>query len=393
MSHIPYGKQFIDKADIAAVKEVLESDWLTQGPAVVSFENKLKETCRANHAVAVSSATAALHIACLALGLGEGDSLWTSANTFVSSANCGLYCGASVDFIDIELDHYNMCTKALEKKLIQAEKESKLPKIVIPVHFSGQSCDMKAIKKLSDKYGFYIIEDASHAIGASYNEKPVGCGEFSDITVFSFHPVKIVTTGEGGAAVTNSPDLYEKLTRLRTHGITRDPDQLQANHGPWYYEQLELGYNYRMTDMQAALGCSQLLKLEGFIKKRHDVFNHYANLLKDLPLQLPKHNDDGCSALHLYPVLVKDKQKHKALFEYLRNKHVGVNLHYIPVYKQPYYQQLGFSYDYCPNAEYYYERAVSLPMYPLLDQEQLAQVKGIIEDFYEVSVGDSTVRA
>ena len=393
MSFIPYGKQFIDESDIAAVKEVLESDWLTQGPAIARFENKLKESCLANHAVAVSSATAALHIACLALGLGEGDYLWTSANTFVASANCGLYCGASVDFIDIELDHYNMCVAALEEKLIRAEKEGKLPKIVVPVHFAGQSCDMKAIKKLSGKYGFYIIEDASHAIGAYYNEKPVGCGEFSDITVFSFHPVKIVTTGEGGAAVTNSSDLYEKLARLRTHGITRDPNKLQSNHGPWYYEQLDLGYNYRMTDMQAALGCSQLYKLNEFIKKRQDIFNHYASLLKDLPLDLPKHNDDSYSALHLYPVLVNDKKKHKLLFEHMRKNNIGVNLHYIPVYKQPYYQQLGFSCDYCPNAEHYYERAISLPMYPLLKQEQLDQVKCIIEDFYEISVGDSTVRA
>lgn len=376
MSFIPYGKQFIDGADIAAVKEVLKSEWLTQGPAIARFEVKLKETCHANHAVAVSSATAALHIACLALGLGQGDYLWTSANTFVASANCGLYCGALVDFVDIELTHYNMCAKALEKKLIQAEKEGKLPKIVIPVHFAGQSCDMKAIKKLSDKYGFHIIEDASHAIGAYYNDKPVGCGKFSDITVFSFHPVKIVTTGEGGAAVTNSSDLYEKLVRLRTHGITRDANQLQSNHGPWYYEQLDLGYNYRMTDMQAALGCSQLNKLEDFIKKRHNIFNHYASLLKDLPLELPKHNDDSYSALHLYPVLVNDKKKHKLLFEHMRKNNIGVNLHYIPVYKQPYYQQLGFSYDYCPNAEYYYERAVSLPMYP----KMLVAEQNVISD-------------
>ena len=393
MSFIPYGKQFVDQSDISAVKEVLESDWLTQGPAIPRFENVLKECCNANHAVAVSSATAALHIACLALGLGEGDCLWTSANTFVASANCGLYCGASVDFVDIELDHYNMCAKALEKKLIQAEKDGKLPKIVIPVHFAGQSCDMQAIKKLSDKYGFYIIEDASHAIGAGYNEKPVGCGEFSDITVFSFHPVKIVTTGEGGAALTNNLELYERLVRLRTHGITRNNDQLNDNHGPWYYEQIDLGYNYRMTDMQAALGVSQLNKLRDFITKRHQIFNQYKTILKDLPLQLPKQSKHGHSALHLYPVLVEDAKKHKLLFEHIRKNNIGVNLHYIPVYKQPYYQQLGFSYDYCPNTEYYYERAISLPMYPLLNQEQLAQVKCVIEDFYGISVGDSTVRA
>ena len=393
MSYIPYGQQSVDQSDISAVKDVLESDWLTQGPAIDRFENKLKEICHANYSVAVSSATAALHIACLALGLGEGDYLWTSANTFVASANCGLYCGASVDFVDIEIDYYNMSVQALEHKLIQAEKKGKLPKIVIPVHFAGQSCDMKGIRKLSNKYGFYIIEDASHAIGAYYNDKPVGCGEFSDITVFSFHPVKIVTTGEGGAALTNNPDVYEKLIRLRTHGITRDPHHLQNNHGPWYYEQLELGYNYRMTDIQAALGCSQLNKLEGFVKKRHDLFNHYSNLLSNLPLELPKHNDHSYSALHLYPVLVNDKEKQKPLFEYMRNNNIGVNLHYIPVYKQPYYQQLGFPYNYCPNAEYYYESAVSLPMYPLLKQEQLDQVKCIIEDFYEISVGDSAVRA
>lgn len=390
---IPYGRQFIDDSDIQAVKDVLKSDWLTQGPAIDRFEDKLKEVCQAQHAVAVSNATAALHLACLALGLKEGDYLWTSANTFVASANCGLYCGASVDFVDIELEYYNMSIEALEAKLVQAEKEGKLPKIVIPVHFAGQSCDMKAIKKLSDKYGFYIIEDASHAIGARYQGQPVGCGKHSDITIFSFHPVKIITTGEGGVALTNNSYLYGKLVRLRTHGITRDREQLCDDHGPWYYEQLELGFNYRMTDMQAALGCSQLNKLEDFIAKRHVILGQYEHLLSELPLNLPKQCSNSHSALHLFPVLLEDPGERKTLFSYLRENKIGVNVHYIPVYKQPYYQKLGFAYDYCPNAEYYYARAISLPMFPLLKEAQLLKIKNAIGSYYEVSVGHSTVRA
>lgn len=390
---IPYGRQCIDQSDLDAVYNVLNSDWLTQGPKIKCFEEKLQSICGAQYSVAVSSATAALHIACLSLGLGSGDYLWTSANTFVASANCGLYCGASVDFVDIEPDYYNMSVEALEGKLIQAEQEGKLPKIVIPVHFAGQSCDMKAIKKLSDKYGFYIIEDASHAIGATYDGLPVGCGKYSDITVFSFHPVKIVTTGEGGALLTNSHNLYEKLIRLRTHGITRDKRYLSDDHGPWYYEQIELGYNYRMTDLQAALGCSQISKLSDFIKKRHGVLGRYEDLLKDLPVKLPRQCPDGHSSLHLYPILLEEENKRKNLFEHMRAHNIGVNVHYIPVYKQPYFQKMGFAYDYCPNAEDYYSRVISIPMFPTITEEELDIIKNTIGHYYESSVGDCAVRS
>ena len=393
MNFIPYGRQDISQEDIKAVVDVLHSDWLTQGPAIKRFEEALSEMTGASYAVALSNATAALHVSCLALGLGPGDYLWTSPNTFVASANCGLYCGAKIDFVDIDLETYDISVEALEEKLIEAEKCGKLPKIVVPVHFAGQSCDMQAIKRLSVKYGFYIIEDASHAVGGRYCDKPVGCCEYSDITVFSFHPVKIVTTGEGGVALTNNQELYEKLQRLRTHGITRDERFLHNNHGGWYYEQLELGFNYRMTDIQAALGYSQLARIKEFIEKRHQIYDYYAVALKDLPLTLPLQYVECYSALHLYPVLVSDPALHRSLFDHLRANKIGVNLHYIPVYKQPYYQSLGFDYDYCPNAEYYYQRAISLPMFPGLDLNMVARIAKLIEKYYETSTRDSAIRA
>ena len=381
--NIPYGRQNISQSDIDSVYEVLQSDWLTQGPSITRFEEQLQSNFDVRFATVVSSATAALHIACLSLGLKEGDYLWTSANTFVASANCGLYCGALVDFVDIELDNYNICIDALEDKLIKAEKEGKLPKIVIAVHFSGKSCDMHAIKELSNKYGFHIIEDASHAVGATYDNGLVGSCKYSDITVFSFHPVKIITTGEGGVALTNNPITHEKLTRLRSHGITRNKDQLNENHGAWYYEQHHLGFNYRMTDIQAALGSSQLVKLNTFLERRHHIHNEYSKLLDKFPLKLTKKSDVRGSSLHLYPVLVDDPSDRKPLFDYLRKNNIGVNVHYIPVYKQPFFQSLGFSYDYCVNAEFYYQREISLPMFPGLTQQDLQRVKEVIDGYFE----------
>jgi UDP-4-amino-4,6-dideoxy-N-acetyl-beta-L-altrosamine transaminase len=382
MTFIPYGRQQVDESDIEAVVSVLKSNWLTQGPAIEQFEKSITSQCGSNHAVAVSNGTAALHLACLALDLGPGDYLWTSPNTFVASANCALYCGASVDFVDIELDYYNMSVSALESKLIEAEKIGRLPKVVVPVHFSGQPCDMKKIKQLADKYGFYVIEDASHAIGAQYEGSPVGNCKYSDMTTFSFHPVKIITTGEGGAVTTNNNELHQKICELRTHGITRDQSKLNSNRGPWYYEQHNLGYNYRMTDIQAALGCSQLNKLDDFIQRRHEVYDKYTKLLSGLPIKQPKLNKKNHSALHLYPVLVDDPSERRVLFEHMRENNIGVNVHYIPVYKQPYYQSLGFSDGYCENAEYYYARELSLPMYPGLKKTDLRVIVDAVGSFF-----------
>lgn len=367
---IPYGKQNITQADIDSVVDVLKSDWLTQGPLVPRFESSVASSVGAQHAVAVNSATSALHIACRALELGPGDWLWTSPNTFVASANCALYCGAQVDFIDIDPLTYNMCAKQLAIKLEVAEKEGKLPKVVIPVHFSGQSCDMQAIFDLSKKYGFKVIEDASHAIGGKYKGKPVGNCQHSDITIFSFHPVKIVTTGEGGVAVTNDADLCKKMKQLSGHGITRDKDiMIEHPDGPWYYEQQMLGYNYRMTDMQAALGVSQLTRLEAFISQRHEIACSYDELLKDSPMILPYRDKSAYSAFHLYVIrlcLSDIKLSRLEVFEQLRASGIGVNIHYIPVYLQPYYQAQGFTNGYCKAAEAYYEEAISLPMFPTL---------------------------
>lgn len=378
MAVIPYGRQDINQADIDAVVQVLQSDWLTQGPNLPAFEQAVLKVCGGKYAIATNSATSALHIACLALGLEAGDYLWTSPNTFVASANCALYCGANVDFIDIDPRTYNLCPQKLEEKLIEAKKHNKLPKIVIPVHFAGQSCDMEAIHKLSQEYGFSIIEDASHAIGGSYQGNSIGNGQYSDITIFSFHPVKIITTAEGGMAVTNNPQLAEKLGLLRSHGITREPHLMtEPMHGPWYYQQVELGFNYRMTDMQAVLGVSQITRLKEFIEKRHALAAYYDQQLNALPITLPWQHPDTYSAYHLYVIrlkLAEIKFSHKEVFEALRASNILVNLHYIPVYNQPYYQKMGFRQGYCPNAEQYYQEAISLPMYSSLTEQQQDKV-------------------
>jgi UDP-4-amino-4,6-dideoxy-N-acetyl-beta-L-altrosamine transaminase len=371
---IPYGRQSLDQADIDAVVEVLESDWLTQGPTIERFEAAMAERCEAGFGVAVCNATAALHIACLAAGLGEGDWLWTSPNTFLASANCGRYCGADVDFVDIDPLTWNLDVNALKHKLESAEREGKLPKVLVAVAFSGQSCDMRAIAELSRRYGFVVIEDASHAVGASYAGRPVGCGEYADMTVFSFHPVKIVTTGEGGLVLTNSPERAEHLRRLRSHGMTRDPVQMDApSHGPWYYQQVELGFNYRITDMQAALGLSQLNKLDGFLARRRQLVARYQALLADLPLTLPTPQPEAESAWHLYVVRLQTERlqhSHRQIFEGLRAAGIGVNVHYIPVHLQPYYRDLGFAAGDFPQAEAYYAQAISLPLFPAMTDEQ-----------------------
>lgn len=371
---IPYGRQDIQQGDIDAVISVLNSDFLTQGPQIPAFEQSVLAVCQARYAIAVNSATSALHIACLALGLGEGDWLWTTPNTFVASANCGLYCGAQVDFVDIDPRSYNLCATELEKKLIVAEQAGKLPKIVIPVHFSGQPCDMQAIYALSKKYEFNIIEDASHAIGGKYQGKPIGNGRYSDITVFSFHPVKIVTTAEGGMAVTNSAELADKLSLLRSHGITRDESLMtQPTDGPWYYQQIDLGFNYRMTDIAAALGTSQLKRLDQYVTQRHAIAAKYNDALANLPLTLPLQHSTSYSAYHLYVIrlqLDKINKTHLEVFKSLREVGILVNLHYIPVHMQPYYQDIGFEQGQFPHAEQYYKEAISLPMYPTLTDAQ-----------------------
>ncbi|GAA0556752.1 UDP-4-amino-4,6-dideoxy-N-acetyl-beta-L-altrosamine transaminase [Halomonas salifodinae] len=373
---IPYGRQDIQQADIDAVLEVLQSDFLTQGPMVPRFEQAVAEKVGARHALAVNSATSALHIACLALGLGEGDWLWTTPITFVASANCGRYCGAQVDFVDIDPRTYNLSPEALEAKLERAEVEGRLPKVVVAVHLCGQPCDMQAIHALGQRYGFRIIEDASHAIGGKYQNEYIGSGRYSDVTVFSFHPVKIITTAEGGMALTNDNDLASRMNLLRSHGVTRDPTLMTCvPDGPWYYQQVDLGFNYRMTELQAALGLSQLERLDSYVARRHELSQYYSELLKDLPLTLPWQHPDGYSGLHLYVIrIVGDEKKHKAVFESLREQGVGVNLHYIPVHTQPYYMNMGFSAGDFPEAEAYYADAISLPMFPTMTEKQQEKV-------------------
>jgi UDP-4-amino-4,6-dideoxy-N-acetyl-beta-L-altrosamine transaminase len=378
VEHISYGRQDISEADIQSVVDVLRSDWLTQGPAVPRFEQSVAQYCGAEHALAMNSATSALHVACLALGLGRGDWLWTSPNTFVASANCGLYCGAQVDFVDIDSRTYNMSVSALEEKLISADRQGKLPKIIIPVHFAGQPCEMKGMRKLAERYGFKIIEDASHAIGGKYLDEPIGNSRYSDITVFSFHPVKIITTAEGGMAMTNNAELATRMALLRSHGITRDPAQMtHAADGPWYYQQIALGYNYRMTDMQAALGVSQMARLNEFVTRRHILAAQYDELLSVFPVVIPWQHPDTYSGLHLYPIRLILKElvaSHREVFASLIAQEIGVNLHYIPVHTQPYYQALGFKPGDFPGAEQYYAEAISLPMYPSLTNEQQVRV-------------------
>lgn len=375
---IPYGRQDISEADIQAVVDVLRSDFLTQGPAVPAFENAVAGYCGAQHAVAVNSATSALHIACLALDVGPGDLVWTSPITFVASANCALYCGAQVDFVDIDQHTYNLSVERLAEKLALAEQAGRLPKVVIPVHLCGQSCDMAGIHALAQRYGFKVIEDASHAIGARYRGERTGSSRYSDITVFSFHPVKIITTGEGGMALTNDAELARRMARLRSHGITREASEMtHAPDGPWYYQQTGLGYNYRMTDLQAALGLSQMRRLDEFVARRHAIAKRYDQLLASLPLDTPWQHPDSYSGLHLYVIRLKQadtRKPHREVFEAMVAAGVGVNLHYIPVYRHPYYERLGFKAGHCPEAERYYAEAISLPMYPGLTDQQQDQV-------------------
>lgn len=379
---IPYGKQEITQADIDAVSNVLSSDFLTQGPKVPAFEASLISATGASFAFAVNSATSALHIACLALGLDKGDTLWTSPVTFVASANCGLYCGASVDFVDIDPTTYNLCPIALEAKLKLAKLDGSLPKVVVAVHLCGQPCDMKMIYALSVEYGFKVIEDASHAIGGRYLEQPIGACEYSDITVFSFHPVKIVTTAEGGAALTNDKKLADKMALYRSHGITRD-EALMENfpHGGWYYEQIDLGFNYRMTELQAALGVSQMTRLSEFVALRHQLAERYYEKLADLPITLPYQLAGTYSGLHLFVIrldLDKISKTHREVFDELRANGIGVNVHYIPVHLQPYYQRMGFKNGDFPNAESYYSNAISLPMFHAMTYEQQDEVVRVL---------------
>ena len=380
---IPYGRQDINQADIDAVVEVLRSDFLTQGPKVPAFERAVAGHSGAKHAVAVNSATSALHIACLALGVGPGTIVWTSPITFVASANCALYCGAQVDFVDIDAQTYNMSVECLQKKLEHAERLGTLPKVVIPVHLSGQPCDMAGIHALSLLYGFKIIEDASHAIGGRYKSEPIGNCRYSDLTVFSFHPVKIITTGEGGMVLTNDSDLANRLVRLRSHGISRDPAEMtHAPDGPWYYQQLDLGFNYRMTDIQAALGLSQMLRLDGFVAKRHALASYYNELLANEAVTTPWQHADSYSGLHLYIIRLQLHEigaTRREVFERLQFNGIRVNLHYIPIYRQPYYARMGFNLHDYPEAERYYAEAISLPMYTeLTDVQQREVVKHLI---------------
>jgi UDP-4-amino-4,6-dideoxy-N-acetyl-beta-L-altrosamine transaminase len=368
---IPYGRQDITDDDVCAVTEVLRSDWLTQGPAVPRFEQAVAANCDACHAVAVNSATSALHLACMALDVGPDDWVWTSPNTFLASANCARYCGAKVDFVDIDSRTYNLSPDVLADKLKLAEVQGRLPKAVIAVHFAGQSCEMREIKMLGERYGFRIIEDASHALGGSYLGEPVGNCRYSDIVVFSFHPVKLITSAEGGMALTNDAHLAARMERYRSHGITRDPALMDSPiDGPWHYQQIDLGYNYRLTDIQAVLGLSQLQRLSNYVERRHAIARRYGSQLAALPLVLPYQSRNAHSALHLYPVQLADASQRRLVFDGLRAAGIGVNVHYIPVHLQPYYRRCGHIAGECPHAEAYYERVLSLPMFPTMNEDQ-----------------------
>jgi UDP-4-amino-4,6-dideoxy-N-acetyl-beta-L-altrosamine transaminase len=383
-SHIPYGRQDIQAEDIEAIVSVLQSDWLTQGPAIQRFERTLADYCGAAEAVAMNSATSALHVACAALDLRPGDCLWTSPNTFLASAYCALYCGASVDFVDTDQHSYNMSVDALAEKLERADATGRLPKVIMPVHFAGQSCDMQAIHGLARQYGLRIIEDAAHAIGGKYLGAPVGDCRYSDITVFSFHPVKVITTAEGGAAVTNDAELAERMKRLRSHGTTRDPSRMTGEpDGPWYYQALELGWNYRMTDIQAALGSSQMQRLDSYVVRRTALADRYDHLLANSGLTLPWRDPNCTSAWHLYTVGWNEQVSglsRKEAFIRLRDAGIGVQVHYIPVHLQPYFRSLGFQPHQFPNAESYYSRALTLPLYAQLTEEQQDRVIEVLND-------------
>lgn len=382
MIKIPYGRQDINQADIDAVVAVLHSDYLTQGPVVPAFENAVADYCGAKHAIAVNSATSALHIACLALGVGEGDIVWTTPITFVASANCALYCGATVDFVDIDPRTYNISIERLTEKLLEAKRIGKLPKAVIPVHLCGQSCDMASIYALSQQYGFKIIEDASHAIGGKYKNDAIGNCRYSDITVFSFHPVKIITTAEGGIALTNDLVLRDRMRRYRTHGISSDPDQMQSRPADeiWNYQQISLGYNYRITEIQAALGLSQMRRLDEFVLQRHKIAECYDVAFSELPITTPWQHQDTSSSYHLYTIRVRPSdcgKTQRQVYEAFLASNIWVNIHYIPVYRQPYFENMGFRSGLCPEAEQYHKEVISLPMYPTLtatDQERVIAV-------------------
>ncbi len=381
---IPYGRQQITDDDIEAVVRVLNSNYLTQGPYTQFFEQKIMSYCNARYAIAVNSATSALHISCLALGVGVGDSVWTSPITFVASANCARYCGADVDFVDIDPHSYNMCIDKLTEKLECAEKLNKLPKVVIPVHMCGQSCDMAKIFALSQKYGFKIIEDASHAIGAKYLNNPVGSCQYSDITVLSFHPVKIITSGEGGMALTNNVEISKRLKLLRSHGVTRESLEMtsQPMEETWQYQQISIGYNYRMTDIHAALGVSQMDRLDAYVAIRKRIADTYDCKLKELPIIMPQRADYTNSAWHLYVIRIdndRTDRRQKEVLHALHNMGVAATIHYIPVYRQPYYESLGYKKGYCPQAERYFSEAMSIPIFPGLSEKDQLEVVGSLE--------------
>lgn len=365
---LPYGRQAVEDSDVLSVVNVLNSKWLTQGPKIKEFEDAVADYCGAKYAVTVSNGTAALHLACLSAELGNGDRLWTSPNTFVATANCAIYCNAQPDFVDIDPCTYNISVDALEAKLCESKKLGTLPKVVIPVHFAGQSCEMERIYDLRDKYGFRVIEDASHAIGSSFKGFKVGGCKYSDMAVFSFHPVKIITTGEGGMVLTNDSNIYQKLLLLRTHGITRDEQFMDGDkEGDWYYQQIELGMNYRMTDIQAALGLSQLNRIDQYISRRHQLAKRYNEAFDKLPITLPCQHSDSYSALHLYVIRLKLEEiqrTRKDVFDFMRRQGIGVNVHYIPVHTHPYYQRLGFFKGQFPEAEKYYDECMTLPLFP-----------------------------
>jgi len=378
---IPYGKQNISDEDIKAVQDVMRSDFLTQGPITPKFENEISNYCKSKYSVAVVNATSALHLACLALGVGEKDIVWTSPISFVASANCAKYCGAEVDFVDIDIESYNMCPIKLEEKLLEAAKIGQLPKVVIPVHLAGRSCDMKRIKELSVEYGFKIIEDASHAIGGQYLGEPVGNCRFSDITVFSFHPVKIITTCEGGICTTNDFKIFSKIYRLRSHGIVRNPSEMKnKSHGSWYYEQIDLGFNFRLNDLQSALGINQLKRLDTFVRLRHTIAKKYDNLFQNSKnIITPSINQNQFSSFHLYIIRIIEQNgvDRKVIFDRLRSEGIFVNVHYIPIYKQPYYSK-KFNPNQFPNSEKYYSQAISIPIYPNLNDHDILKVVNTI---------------
>lgn len=388
---IPYGRQSLDEDDIAAVVETLRSDFLTQGPKTTAFENAVAEYCGVNHAIAVNSATSALHLACLSLNVGPGDMVWTSPVSFVASANCARYCGAEVDFVDIALSSGNLCCDSLENKLEIAASVGNLPKVLIAVHFAGQPCNMKRIHALSRRYGFKVIEDAAHAVGSRFEKRPTGACQYSDVTVFSFHPVKVITAAEGGMALTSSAELASRMRHLASHGITREPSQMIGGpQGEWAYHQTELGFNYRISDVHAALGLSQMRKLDTFVAHRNTLANKYDEAFRNTELEPLQIDTQASSSYHLYTVLLPAELDRQRCFEFLRREGVGVNVHYIPIYKQPYYRALGFSDAYCPNAEVFYSRLLTLPLFPSMKAEQQTYV--IEKVMLALSQGAASVR-